>query len=250
MAFDQSTITDLVITQRDAELGVTWKSSAPAGTVFQVYINKALAWHGTRRSATVPYPSVISGRSISVDVGAVADAELLTDFSASLPTPPGGGGRFLLEWEGGAFLSPNIAGFHIYLGDSPGAAVDYARIVDTVPAYLTGIYTDGFGLNGFGSGGFGSGGAEYEWTSPPLPAGTWHAGIRSFDTAGNEGTTVEETATLAGPPQPPALNAQGQRLTFTATSEGFGLGGMGEGEFGGAAGLPFITLSWLASPGL
>jgi hypothetical protein len=269
VAFSQTTIQDVAVTRADAELAVSWFASDPEGTWYQVYVDRVLSWHGTRRRCVVPFPHHTGSQSLRIEVGSVLPSEAGQDFSASLPTPPGGGMRFTLGWQGGAFLGADIAGFHIYTGLTPGGAVNYAEPVDTVTAYPQGLVNDGFGMGGFGSGGYGSAGGDYSWTSEPVSPGTWNYAVRSFDAAGNESSSVTGSVTVAGPPRPPARNASGRRLTYTlnrtaaggfgtggfgsggfGTGAGFGAGGFGDGGFGAGAGegLPYVTLSWLASP--
>ena len=231
MSFNPADAVDISPTRIDAELRLTWFSVAAPGTWFQVYLNRVLVWSGTGTTAIVPYPSTLSGAFEEIDVGSVLPSEIHTDFSSSLPTPPGGGPRILLAWEGGTFESATIVGFHVYLGDSPGDAIDYTKIVGTVPAYLAGQITDGFGMGGFGLGGFGRSGGAYSWTSQPLTRGTWNVGVKAYDAAGNEGAAVTTSCTVNGPPLPPARNPDGQRLHYIFQSG------------------PHAHLYWLASPG-
>jgi hypothetical protein len=87
MAFSQLTITDGPSLARSGrELAVAWSSSSPDGTVFQLYLNGRLAWHGTARRARLPWPA----GDARVEVGTVAADEGATDFSGSLPAAPNG----------------------------------------------------------------------------------------------------------------------------------------------------------------
>ena len=265
MAFDQSLVTDVVPTIVGAELAVSWSSTAPAGTVYQVYLDRELAWSGTATRCVVPYPS---GR-VRIDVGAVLAAEAQTSFAASLPSIPGGGQRISITWIGGSYLGLTLEGFHIYMGSAPGGAVNYSRIVDTVAAYAGGNMS-GFGMGGFGVGGFGLAASNYSWTSRPLARGVWNLAVVPFDLAGNEGTPQTTTVTLAGPPGPPARGSNGRRVSYVlnqgvaggfgsggfgeggyGTGAGFGVGGFGLGGFGvgAGAGSPYVTVNWNASPG-
>ena len=97
MAFSQATMTgEPSLRASGLDLLVSWVSTSPPGTLFQLYLNAKLAWHGTDRSVLLPYPS---GRT-RIDVGTVAAGEGAVDFSASLPTtyPPD---RVNLTWTGG-----------------------------------------------------------------------------------------------------------------------------------------------------
>jgi hypothetical protein len=229
MAFSQALFTATTATLHGADLIVTWTSSDPDGTIFQVYVNRVLAWHGTSRTCVLPTPA--AGSPTRIDVGAVGSSEGLTDLSASLPTPPGGGNRVRLAWVGGSYLGADIAGYHVYAGTAAGGAVSYATPVASIPAYIQGIATDGYGVGGYGQGGYGSAPSSYSWTSGPLSGGTWNFAVKSFDEAGNEGTPQATSAVVAAPPSPPAADADGRRLTYTynATSHA-------------------VTLHWLASP--
>jgi len=231
MAFSQATIQDITWNRRDAEIAIRWSSSSADGTWFQVYINQSLAWYGQARNCVLPMPSTDSGRQVQVDLGTVLPAEAHTDLSASLPAVAGGGQRVLLQWVGGTYLDPDIEGFHVYSGTVPGGAVNYSILLGTVVAYPGDIYTDGWGLGGWGLGGWGMSEGNYEWISPPMAPGVWNFAVCPFDHAGNEGTALSQSATLAGPPRPPARNAAGARLTYSLTTG------------------PKAVLSWLNSPG-
>lgn len=230
MPFDQSTITDPRAARDDVSLIVSWASTLPEGTIFQIYVDSKLAWSGRERRAILPYPG--PDRSITVDIGAVGAGESSTNFAADLPAVPGGGSRVRLEWQGGAYLSPDIEAFDVYMGTAPGGAVDYGAAVATLSAYTAGVATTTFGDGTFGGGAFGYPSASYAWTSPSLAPGLWWFGIAARDGAGNASTPEEISATIDGPPAPPAADAAGVRLQATyddATGE--------------------ATLTWLASPG-
>jgi len=260
MPFDNSPIADVLPRRADAELSVSWSSTAPAGTVYQVYLNRVLAWHGTRRYCVLPHPTARA----RIDVGAVLAAEARTDFSASLPSVPGGGQRITLAWVGGSYLGGSIEGFRVYLGLAPGGAVSYARPVATISAYTGHVTTDGYGLGGYNLGVYGLAASNYTWTSGPLAPGTWNTAVVPFDTAGNDGAIQTAAVTLAGPPGPPTgaayiLNHQapggygsgGYDVGGYGVGTGYNVGGYGVGPYGTGEpeGLPFVTLSWIASPG-
>ena len=246
MSFDQSTITDVSPVCRDADLAVSWTSTAPAGTWFQLYLGGVWTWCGTERTAVVPMPPA----NVRIDVGAVLPDEAELDLSADLTASPGGGSRINLGWLGGSFESPNLAGWHVYTGTAPGGAGSYTAPAGSVTAYPGGIVTDGWGLGGWNSGGWGSTAGAFSWTSAPVLSGVWNVAVVPFDSAGNEGTGTTGTVTIAGPPQPPARNAAGRRVTAAVD---YGSGDWGAGAWGsggwGAASAPFVVLNWLASPG-
>ena len=57
MSFSQSSITSVSPpVQQGAQLLLSWTSSAPPGTVYQVYLNQQLAWTGVGLSCTIPVP--------------------------------------------------------------------------------------------------------------------------------------------------------------------------------------------------
>lgn len=188
---------------------LAWTSSAPPGTWFQVYVDQALVYFGTVPSCTIAVPPVVS----RVDIGTVPAGSQLIDYEESLPPAPA---RWaLLTWDGGTFEAADIAGFHVYGGDAPFLPVNYGSVLATITAYPQSIITDGFGDGGFGDGGFGAAASSYDWTSGELIDGTWYFGVRPFDTAGNEGTTVECPVTIAAPPFDPPPFADNTRLHYT-----------------------------------
>jgi hypothetical protein len=233
MAFSQTSITSVSppVWSR-GQIHLSWTSTAPAGTWYQVYVARKLAWFGQATNATVPGPSDRS----QVDIGSVDSAERAADLSASLPAPPSD--RVNLKWSGGTFQDANIVGFRIYAqsgfgsgGFGDGGFGMGSPPIGNVLAYTPGIYTDGFGYGGFGEGGFGSAAGSYSWTSQSLAGGDWSFSIVPYNAAGNEGSPVVGSATISAPPNPPAMNPFGKRLTVTynATTHE-------------------ATLAWLASP--
>jgi hypothetical protein len=227
MAFSQLTITDGPSLARSGrELAVAWSSSSPDGTVFQLYLNGRLAWHGTARRARLPWPA----DDARVEVGTVAADEGATDFSGSLPAAPND--RVRLDWTGGSWQG-DLAGFHVYMGTAPGGAVSFSAPVATVPATRAGVSFDGWDTFAWDSGRWGQADVPYSWTSGRLSSGAWNFAIVAYDAAGNEqGSPVTASATVAAPPRPPAPDSAGVRLKYTLNP---------------ATQMP--TLTWLASPG-
>lgn len=270
MSFSQSTMLgDPVFAPSPAgrELLISWASSSAEGTWFQLYKDGSLYWWGTDRSLRLPW----SRDPVHVDVGTVLPGEVGVDFSGSLPSRPLD--RVRLDWQGGLWEGADIQGFRVYQGLSPGGAVSYAAPVATIPMTVAGVRLDGFGQGGFGVGGFGFGGGTYSWTSDRLAGGVWSFAVAPYDTAGNEDPSpLTVSITVSAPPKPPAPDADGARLGYVfhaGTGGGFGGGGFGNwgfgsgdenvgfgaGGFGGGwfgtgdgAGLPTVTLTWLASP--
>ncbi len=242
MAFSQATITDVfppII--RSGQVFLSWTSSSPEGTWFQIYENGALAWFGQRRSTWMPVPS----GPVRIDIGAVVSAmgedgfgddsfgtpagKDGTDYSADLPPTPAR--RAKLEWPGGYFQGADLAGFKVFGETTAGGGVNYARALATITAYPANIATDGFGLGLFGSGGFGSVAGTYVWISEPLYSGDWTFAVRPFDHAGNLGASITEVVTIAAPPRAPGLQPDGiTRLRYSMISG------------------PKAVLTWLASP--
>jgi hypothetical protein len=210
MGFSQSSIANVnPPVQHGTQLLLSWTSSAPEGTLYQVYLNQQLVWTGVGWSCSIPLPAVIS----RIDIGTVGSADSQTTFQAELAAGPMR--QATLSWLGGTFQGADIAGFHIYREPTPGAGIDYTTIAATVPAYIAGIITDGFGYGGFGQGAFGQSAGSYSWTSQPLAGGTWNWGVKAFDTAGNEGSALTAAVTIAAPPLPPAPFPNMTRLQYT-----------------------------------
>jgi hypothetical protein len=224
---------------RGGQLFLSWASSAPAGTWFQVYVNGALAWHGLTTSCWVPSPP----GPVHVDIGTVAAGKEQVDYSAANALPVAPARRAELSWTGGTFEDVDIAGFRVYGEPTSGAGINYTTALADLTAYPQGIATDGFGLGGFGTGGFGQVGGTYAWTSEPLEAGTWSFAVKPFDTAGNLGTAATVVVTIYAPPREPGLYPDGvTRLKYSLL--GYGQVGYGSQGFG----LPEAVLTWNASP--
>jgi hypothetical protein len=254
--FDQSQIISVnPPIQRQGTLFLRWISAAPAGTWFQVYVNRMLMWSGQRTSAEVPAPSSTS----RIDIGTVGDGEARTNFSASLPTSLQN--RAELTWEGGSFLDPSglgdIAGFYVWMSPSPSTAVDFSQTVANVPAYTNGITTDGYGMGGYGAGGYGFAGANYSWTSDGLAGGIWSFAVAAYNLEGAIGDIVTVDLTILGPPAPPASFQGGSRLHYVLHGygvdgyggQGYGADGYGAGPYGGGVGYgqSKAVLTWNAS---
>lgn len=229
MAFSQATITDgPTISAIDAELRVSWTSSSAAGTWFQVYANRKLAWSGVKRSMSLPLPSDRAW----IQVGTVADGEQNTDFSSSLPSLGLSGNRAQLNWYGGRYLAEDVESFKVYGESTPGGGINYSIALATIAAHPNGVYRDGFGVGRFGQGGFGRSEVKYQWTSTPKTTGTWNWAVKAVDSAGNESSALTFSTAISVHPRPPAANADGSRLTYTYNS-----------------GTRVATLAWNASPG-
>jgi hypothetical protein len=181
--------------QYGTELYISWESSAPQGLVYQVYENDELVWSGTAPYCTLPLPR----HRVRFDIGTVGFTQQNASFASLLPPAPLVQAK--LTWLGGTFEAADIAGFHVYGEEAPGAGVDYTEILATIPAYTADVVTDGYGYGGFGQGGFGEAPGSYSWISGALSSGTWHFAVVPFDTSGNEGTGATTAVTIVGPPR-------------------------------------------------
>jgi hypothetical protein len=189
---------------RGGQVTISWQSSAPAGTWFQLYLDGVLAWAGPTTSVTMPIPS----GTVRIDIGSVPAGSEWTSFASALPPAPKR--RATLSWSGGRYLGADLVGFHVY-GPS--------GLLKTITAYPGSIYTDGFGLGGFGSGGMGSSAGSYLYVSDALSSGTWNFTIKPFDAAGNEGSAQAAAVTLTVPPgTPPAFGTTQTRLQYAYSS--------------------------------
>jgi hypothetical protein len=238
IGFVQSTITQVFPpVVRGGQVFLSWSSSAPGGTWYQVYVNHALAWHGQASSCWIPIPA----GPVHIDIGTVGPGEEPGDFSSSLASAPLR--RAELSWLGGTFEGTGIAGFRVYGEISPGGGINYVTALADITAYPAGILTDGFGLGGFGSGGFGAVAGTYGWTSGPLGSGTWSFAVVPYDAAGNLGPAALATVTIQAPPREPGLYPDGvTRLRYS-------LLGYGQIPYDTAGyGLPEAVLTWNASP--
>jgi hypothetical protein len=226
MSFSQSTITRVnPPVQYGTQLLLSWTSSSPDGTVYQVYLNQELVWSGVSQSCSIPLPSTIS----RIDIGTVSPGSAQANLQSALPPSPAR--QITLRWLGGTYEGADIAGFHVYGEHTPGGGIDFTTILTTIPAYIVGIITDGFGYGGFGQGGFGQSAGCYSWTSQPLSGGTWNWAVKPFDTAGNEGPAQTTAVTISAPPLPPAPFPNASRLQYMYGSSNNQL-----------------TLAWNASP--
>src|SRR4051794_23967401 len=100
MAFSQSEITSVSVQLDGCELYASWLSTAPAGVVYQVYLDSRLAWYGTSTRCRVPIPADCAGRNLFLEVATVSPVDQARDFSPGLI----GGkrqGRATLSWIGG-----------------------------------------------------------------------------------------------------------------------------------------------------
>ena len=241
MGFSQSTITAVnPPVYGNFQVYLSWQTTSPSGTWFQIYINQALAWWGQTTSARLVLGTT---GPVRVDIGTVLAGEEQTSFASSLPSAPAR--RAELSWLGGTFEGPDIAGFQVWYSaaapigygdgkysDGPFDGVTLTTLEASITAYPSGIVTDGFGLGGFGLGGFGEVAGTYTWTSDPLSKGTYWYAVVPFDSAGNLGTPATTSVAIAVPPLEPPLFDDDTRLVYSYDA----------GEFE-------VTLNWNQTPG-
>ena len=234
MAFSQATITEVFPPKiHGSQVYLSWSSSSPKGTWFQVYINQQLSWSGQRLSVWLPIPY----STVRIDLGAVEPGEEQINFFGTLPRAPMR--RALLSWQSGTYTAIDLAGYSIYGEQSPGGGIDVISPFANITAYPAKIQTDGFGLGDFGTGGWGQSAGKLNWTSAPLSGGTWRFAIVPYDKAGNEGTPQFASIQIASPPREPSFFPETtSRLLYT-------LSAYGQTPYGGFGfGLPQVTLAW------
>lgn len=225
MGFSQSTITQVFPpVQSGSQLLLSWASTSPAGTFYQVYAADALLWYGTTLFTSIPLPTSV----VRITIGTVDAADRTTNFSATFGYPAT---RADLSWFGGSFEGADIAGFFVYGEATPGGGVNFVTPLATVTAYPGSIFTDGWNFGPWNVGGWGEDASAYTWTSAPLSSGLWTFAVSAFDTAGNIGTTATTTVMIEAPPIEVAPFSDRTRLhySFNPTSE-------------------IATLTWNASP--
>jgi hypothetical protein len=232
MPFAIAGSSDLTITPVSAlaVVRLVWTGTLAAGHVWQVYANRRMIWYGSASRCELPWPTVAT----HYDLCSVEAAGAQTDFSASLPASPPRGIASLC-WYGGRYLDPlthDVTTFRVYGESTPGGGISHATPLATVPAQPGPLPSDGFGRGRFDRGRFGFAEVSFTWQSAPLPSsGTWHFAITAAGSSGNESSVAVIAVNVTKPPNPPAPNAAGQRLTYTfSTSTGQ------------------VTLNWNASP--
>jgi len=222
----QSTITGVTVSQGDGTTRVTWTSTEPAGTWFQVYLGGRLAWSGTARSCVLATPA--ASRPVPGAILAVPTGQQTRDFASLLPAQPGGGSRAVVRWLGGAYLG-DVSEYLVYRSAAAGGSVSYAAPVAIVPARPGGD-ADGAGLGPAGEGGAGDAATVYEYGEVPPGPGAWKYGVKARDYGGALSAAIEFTVNVAMPPLPPPPFADRTRL---------------HGSYN--AGTRVLTLTWQAS---
>jgi hypothetical protein len=134
-----------------------------------------------------------------------------------------------LKWYGGKDISDDFVAFHVYVSGTSGGSVDYGNILATVRA-ITDPAIAGAGMGGAGEGGAGVAETIYQWTSKPMPSGTWNYGVKAVDSSGNESAAITFSAVIETPPQQVPMNANRTRMTGSYSPS-----------------TRVLTLSWLAA---
>jgi hypothetical protein len=197
-SIDQSAIIQVYPpVQGRGQVYVTWDTTAPAGTWWQVYFDGVRVWSAQVTSVELPIP--VNGVS-RVDVGSVPAGYQNTSFAANLPPAPLR--RATLNWTGGTSLGTDLAGFYVYGSSAANGSIDYTTPLATITAYPQGIVPSGTG--------------SYSWVSGSLTSGLWQYAVIPFDSAGNQGTPSLVAVAIAVPPLAPAPSSSGApRLQYS-----------------------------------
>lgn len=213
MAFTTTTITSIAPAVRmPGNLAyVAWTSTAAAGTFFQAYVDGNLIYFGQALSCLIPWPATGTSRIVIGSVASIDDPSIPQ--ASALPTMPDR--RVTLTWQGGTVEGSAIAGFHVYMGTTPGGAVSYTAPVATIGAFPGGVDPGSmWDVPPWDSSPWDASENSYSWTSDTLDSGVWSFAVAPYDTAGNEGTPQTTTATIAAPPTAPGLFSDGTRLHY------------------------------------
>lgn len=218
MAFDDAGITVTVTPlPATAEVLVTWSSSWPDGTWYQVYLDAVLIGATQRRAMVLPWPGTATGRAW-VHVGAVPASEVAVVQPPAAPAALGTGARPVLTWKGGMYqkvAGRDVAGWTIFRGRAPGGAVDTAAPVGAVPAQGVVGPEGGWGVGGWGTGGWGRPRRTYQFRDQTLAGGTWNYRITPVNDQGQPGAGSDVSVAVTAPPRSPTPVADdpwGRRL--------------------------------------
>ncbi|HUT46804.1 MAG TPA: hypothetical protein VMX36_11000 [Sedimentisphaerales bacterium] len=191
---------------------VKWRSTW-SDKFHQVYVNGRYA--GTtldsqQRLLLVPGP-MSPECPVRIEVFAVEAEYADSDFSSELERPPADGGRVTITLLRSQNL-PRDAVADIYFDNGTGQ-VDYDNPITNTPIRIWPAWQDkagfamsrfglgdfgwdsaaavGFSKGSFGHGQFGLDADTIEWTSPPLPSGTYKFGVKVMDASGRQSTSSE-----------------------------------------------------------
>ncbi len=204
---------------------VKWRSTW-SDKYHQVYVNGQYA--GTtldsgQRQLIVQVPTSPES-PVRIEVLAVEAEYADTDFSSELARPPVDSGRTSITLIRSQNL-PMGATADIYFDNGTGQ-VDYDNPITENPIRIWPAWQDkagfamsrfglsdfgwdsaaavGLGKGSFGCGQFGLDADTIEWTSPPLPSGTYKFGVKVMDASGRQSTGSETGAITVTPAAKPA----------------------------------------------
>jgi len=204
---------------------VKWRSTW--GDKFhQVYINglySGATLDSDQRQLIVHIPTYPEC-PVRIEVFAVEAEYADLDFSSELTRPPVDSGCVMITLLRSQDL-PAGATTQIYFDNGTGQ-IDYNNPITDMPIQIWSAWQDkaglgmsrfgrsdfgwdsaaavGFGKGNFGYGQFGLDADTIEWTSPPLPSGTYKFGIKVSDASGRQSTGSETGAITVTPAVRPA----------------------------------------------
>jgi hypothetical protein len=191
---------------------VKWRSTW-SGKFHQVYVNgrySGTTLDSKHRQLIVQVPTSPEC-PVRIEVFAVEAEYADMDFSSELARPPVDNGCVTITLLRSQNL-PAGATAQIYFDNSTGQ-IDYGNPMTDTPIRIWPTWQDkaglgmsrfglgdfgwdsaaavGFGKGSFGYGQFGLDADTIEWTSPPLPMGTYKFGVKVRDTSGRQSTGSE-----------------------------------------------------------
>jgi hypothetical protein len=204
---------------------VKWRSTF-SNKFHQVYVNgrySGTTLDSEQRQLIVQIPTSLEC-PVRIEVYAV-DAEYAeTDFSSELTRPPVDNGRVTITLLRSQNL-PVGATAEIYFDNSTGQ-IDYNNPITDTPIRIWPAWQDkaglgmsrfgladfgwdsaaavGFGKGNFGDGQFGLDADTIEWTSPPLPNGTYKFAVKLRDASGRQSSGSETGPIMVTPSARPA----------------------------------------------
>jgi hypothetical protein len=193
----------------------------------QVYVNGRYAGatlDSQQRQLIVPMPASLES-PVRIEVVAIEAEHAHIDFSSELVQPLADGGRVKITLLRSQNL-PADATADIYCDNGTGQ-IDYNNPLTASPVRIWPAWQDkagfamsqfglgdfgyesaaavGFAKGSFGHGHFGLDADAIEWTSPPLPSGTYRFGIKVTNMSGRQSTASEtEPITVTPAPRPAA----------------------------------------------
>jgi len=191
-----------------------------------VYVNGRYAGttlDGQQRQLIVPIPTSLES-PVPIEVFAVEAEHAHIDFSSELVQPLVDSGRVKITLLRGQNL-PADATANIYCDNGTGQ-IDYNNPLTALPVRIWPAWQDkagfamsqfglgdfgyesaaavGFAKGSFGHGHFGLDADTIEWTSPPLPSGTYRFGIKVTDASDKQSIASETEPITVTPAARPA----------------------------------------------